>query len=69
MLIGSLARVCHHYLGEHWHHVEAIANALLSDGILKSKDIRRILGKRTIPLRKVVGKIAEAWNAGVMASA
>jgi hypothetical protein len=58
-LIPSLTEVCVKYVLGHWLHVEALAEALLKDGrILKSKNVRNLLGKRTVPLRKVIGDIA-----------
>lgn len=59
----SLAEGCYNYLVEYWRHVDALAEALLKDGrIVKSKDIRAILGPRPIPVRKIVKQIASIWN-------
>jgi hypothetical protein len=61
--LTGLRDLCFVYLQAHWTHVEALAEALLRDGrIVKSKDIRRILGPRTLPVRKVVEGVAQAWG-------
>jgi hypothetical protein len=53
--VGLLDTLCSDYIERHWKHIEALAGALLANGrILKAKEIRQILGPRTMPLRKAI---------------
>jgi hypothetical protein len=56
--------LCEVYLFEHWKHVEDLARALLANGrILKAKEIRQILGPRTMPLRTAIEHVRQALEA------
>jgi hypothetical protein len=60
----ALLEVSRYYVFQHADQVKLLAEALLADGrIVKGKQIRRILGNRTVPLRDVLSNIADAWNA------
>jgi hypothetical protein len=45
----------------HWRHVRDLAVALLRNGrIVKSKEIRQVLGPRTMPLRTAIDSVRRA---------
>jgi hypothetical protein len=59
--LEPLISICRRHIENHWPQVDALAKALLADGkIVKAKDIRRILGPRTMPPRKVIFELASA---------
>jgi hypothetical protein len=50
-----LSILCIDYIGRHLEQIADLAEALLANGrILKAKEIRQILGPRTMPLRKAI---------------
>jgi hypothetical protein len=62
--LPPLIRICQRHTDDHWSQIDGLARALLADGkIVKAKDIRRILGPRTMPLRKAIFEPVGAMNA------
>ena len=62
--VRLLGILCSDYLFQHWKHVEDLARALLANGrIVKAKEIRQILGPRTMPLRTAIEGVRQALEA------
>jgi hypothetical protein len=57
----QLWRLSADYVGQHLEHVAHLAHALLANGrILKAKEIRQLLGPRTMPLRTAIEAVRSA---------
>ena len=62
--IELLNRVTFGFVFGHLTHIYALARALLANGrILKAKEIRQILGPRTMPLRRALQRVRQALEA------
>ena len=62
-ILPPLIQICQRHIDSHWPQIDALAKALLADGkIVKARDIRRILGPRTVPLRKIISEVARSLN-------
>jgi hypothetical protein len=58
-----LLNLCSDFLFRHLKHVEDLAHALLAnDRFLKAKEIRQILGPRTMPLRRAIADVRLALD-------
>jgi hypothetical protein len=59
IMLRPLNGACGTLVETHWPKIEALAEALLADGrIVERKEIRRILGRRPMPLRDTIFGIA-----------
>jgi hypothetical protein len=59
-IMRPLISICGKYVDLHRPQIDALAKALLADGIVKAKGIRRILGRRTMPVRSVIFEVVGA---------
>jgi hypothetical protein len=59
-IMRPLISICGKYVELHRPQIDALAKALLADGIVKAKGIRRILGRRTMPVRSVIFEVVAA---------
>jgi hypothetical protein len=59
-MMRPLFSICGKYVDLHRPQIEALAKALLADGIVKANGIRRILGRRTMPVRSVIFEVVAA---------
>ena len=57
-MMPPLLFVCRRLVDAHWPQITALAEALLANGIVKRKEMLRLLGHRTTPPRDVVLMIA-----------
>jgi hypothetical protein len=60
-IMRPLVLICDRYVDMHRSQIDALAKALLADSrIVKAKDIRRILRRRTMPVRSVIFEVVAA---------
>src|SRR3954449_11891559 len=59
-MLAPLAAICARQIDAHRTLIETLANALLGGHLVKAKDISRILGRRTVPVRSIVFEVVGA---------
>jgi hypothetical protein len=59
-MLAPLAAICARQIDAHRTLIETLANALLGGHLVKAKDISRILGRRTVPVRSIVFEVVAA---------
>lgn len=58
--LAPLAAICARQIDAHRTPIEALANELLAGRIVTAKDILRIVGRRTFPVRSIVFEVVAA---------